>query len=176
MMQAKAFQAQPLDNRSPDLLRLAGSLDELRGPAREQTYSAMADISSRGETLFFQDGVRLVAKGSSAVLQVVPKERDDAGRLAPIMCWVETASPDAAAAGDVDAVWASVLRFSEAIGRSFTDNTRSAVCGALDVFEKKKRMSRPAKATRPSPARVRWTNWLAFRWILAILRILKKPM
>lgn len=175
-MQTKAFQAQSLDNRSPDLLRLAGSLDELRGPAREQTYSAMADISSLGETLFSQDGVRLVAKGGSAVLQVVPKERDEAGRLAPIICWVETGASDAAAAGDADAVWASVLRFSEAIGRSYTDTTRSAVYGALDVFKKKNRRSRPSKATRASPARGRWTDWLAFRWILAIMRIFKKPM
>lgn len=171
MMQAKAFQAQSLDNSSPDHLRLAGAAEELRGSARAQVYSTMAGISSQGKLLFAQDGVRLLFKGNSAVLQVVPEERDKAGRLAPVMCWIEQDGVDASKPQPADAVWSSIADFSAAIGRSFSASTRSAVGEALELFEKKKSTSGRLMVSKAKPLQWRWPAWL--RRILMALRIIR---
>lgn len=172
MMWAKAFQAQSLDNSSQDHLRLAGVADELCSPKREQTYSAMAAITTQGEVLFARDGVRLFVKGCSAVLQVVAEERDHAGRLAPVMCWIERDGLDVLDGPVADSVWASLVQFSAAIGRSFSESTRSAACGALDLFEKKKRNDCRIIVLKAKAIQVRLLGW--FKRALALLQILMR--
>lgn len=136
-MRAKVFQAQALDNSSLDYLRLAEHGTELPSPTREQTYSAIASISGQGTVLFAQDGVKLFVKGKAAVLQVVAEERDHAGRLAPVACWIEHDTEQGPAANGGDAVWALFERFASAIGRSFSEPKRRAAREALELLAKK---------------------------------------
>ncbi|WP_313455887.1 hypothetical protein [Stenotrophomonas sp.] len=171
MMRAKAFQAQALDNTSEDHLRGADAADELRSPVREQTYSAMAAVSSRGVVLFTKYHVRLFCDGQSAVLQVVTEERDQAGRLAPVMCWVEHDGCGQSARQDIDGVWTSLVQFAAAIDRSFSDTTHQAACEALEAFEKKKSFGSRSTAASPTPRRWPWLQWLMR--LLKALRIFK---
>jgi hypothetical protein len=159
MMHAKVFQAQALDNRSSDHLRLAQQGAELHSPFREQTYSGMASISAQGTLLFAQDGVKLLVKGNAAVLQVIAEERDHAGRLAPVVCWVEQDAGQGSGASGVDAVWASLEQFATAIGRSFSEPTRLAAREALELLAKKQ-SSQSLIALAIAFLQREWAAWL----------------
>lgn len=159
MMHAKVFQAQALDNSSSDYLRLAEHSAELRSPIREQTYSGMASISAQGTVLFAQDGVKLFVKGNAAVLQVVAEERDHAGRLAPVVCWVEQDTEQSSRASGVDAVWTSLEQFATAIGRSFSEPKRLAAREALELLAKKQ-PSQGLIALAIALLQREWAAWL----------------
>lgn len=170
-MHAKVFQAQALDNRSSDHLRLAEHGVELLSPIREQTYSGMASISAHGTVLFAQDGVKLFVKGSAAVLQVVPEERDYAGRLAPVVCWVEQKLEQGSGASGVDAVCASFEQFATAIGRSFSEPKRLATREALELLAKKQ-PSQSFIALAIALLQREWEAWL--KRVLATLKNFSK--
>lgn len=171
MMHAKVFQAQALDNSSSDHLRLAESGAELRSPIREQTYSTLIRISAQGSVLYAQDGVKLFVKGNAAVLQVVAEERDRAGRLAPVVCWIEHNTGQGPGAIGVDAVWASLEQFATAIGRSFSEPKRLAAREALEQFEKKQ-PSQSFIALAITLLQREWATWL--RRALAALKTFGK--
>jgi len=168
MMHAKVFQAQALDNSSPDHLRLAANGVELRSPVREQAYSGMVDISTQGTVLFAQDGVKLFVKGNAAVLQIVAEERDHSGRLAPVVCWVEQDAEQGLEENNVDAVLGSFERFAITIGRSFSETKRLAAREALELLAKK----------RPSQSLIALAIALLQRglavWIKRLVKTLKK--
>lgn len=171
MMRAKVFQAQALDNSSSDHLRLAEHGAELRSPIREKTYSGIASISAHGTVLFAQDGVKLIVKGSAAVLQVVAEERDHAGRLAPVVCWVEQDTEQGSGTSGVDAVWASLEQFSVAIGRSFSEPKRLAAREALELLAKKQ-PSQSLIALAIALVQREWAEWV--KHVLAALKRLGK--
>lgn len=163
MMRAKAFQAQSLDNRATDHLRLAGHDADLRGPEREHTYSTMASISTHGTLLFSQDGVKLVIRGDAAILQVLGVERDDADRLAPVLCWIECHLDPTQKTDGINCVWVSIEQFAASIGRSFSEATRITVHTALELLEKKK---------RPRPGLIARLNAGFRRWVVRLKHLL----
>lgn len=132
-MKATIFQAQALDNNSVDHLQLAENCGELSALVRQQKVAFVSSISSGGSILFSQDGVKLFAKGNFAALQVISEERDQLGRMAPIVCCLEKTQGE----GSVEDIWSAMECFAESIGRSFSEPKRVAAQRALSLFAKK---------------------------------------
>lgn len=132
-MKARVFLAQALDNTLQDHVQSAEGSCELTTQERAQAVASVSAISSAGSVLFSRDGVKLFARGNFAVLQVIAEERDQQGRLAPVVCSLEH-TPNA---GSVEELWQAMERFAESIGRSFSACRRQAALEALNLFAKK---------------------------------------
>jgi hypothetical protein len=117
VIEGLTYWAQALDNSSSDhIVALGEELSPDDSEGRQHAVSQVSDVIRGGTCIFEEDGVRLTADQRHFVLEIPSEQRDQVGRIAPIVCY-----------GHYDraqnnVLWASVaagLRdFSRHIGRS----------------------------------------------------------
>lgn len=95
--------------------------------------SEISRVGSNGELTFSKSGVQLIRLGQEALLQVPCLERDHAGRLAPIVCWMVEDDTNKNAAATLHEIEA----FAHSIGRSINAEQQQLAQEALTILAKK---------------------------------------
>ena len=111
------FWAQALDNSSLDHIEMRGEeLLPVDSKRRERAVSLMSSVMKSGTRVFQNMGVQLTANDQQFVIEVPSAQRDQAGRIAPIVCYGEYNSAAGAALGV--SVVAGLEAFRKRIGRN----------------------------------------------------------
>jgi hypothetical protein len=130
------FVAQSLDNRSPDIISEFGRVlpsDDLRSPERTRVIGKTTTVSARGKQFRIAD--RSECRGfvleQDVLFYVGTENKDESGRLAPVLCLGSFAEPDAL-------VWREVLlgeldEFSKEAGRTVGPRQRSEFVQLIDL-------------------------------------------
>ena len=80
-----AYWAQSQDNVSPDHLEWEGATLVKGNSRREAVQSAVFEVTKGGTELSLEGASRVVMNGDRYLIQTVGKDRDEAGRLAPLV-------------------------------------------------------------------------------------------
>ncbi len=130
------FWAQALDNTSPDHLKVRGKAllanDEF---GRQQAVSDVTRVIKSGSRVFERQGLRLTADSRNYVLELPSNERDQVGRIAPIVCYGDTES--LLKQGSESEVLNELQNFAEEISRALSDGHLEIAMQAFDVLKKK---------------------------------------
>jgi hypothetical protein len=87
-MEKFTFWAQALDNSSPDHMDKRGEeLSPDDSYHRNEVVALVSAVVKRGTRVFESNGVQLTVDKHHFVLEVPSAERDQAGRIAPIVCY-----------------------------------------------------------------------------------------
>jgi len=128
--------AQALDNVSSDPVSFYG---EQLGPddaaRRQQAQSSISDVTANGKVVHEQDGVQLKTYRKHFVLEVWSAERDEAGRIAPIVCYGDYGATPEQELGSKAAT--AVEDFATRIGRSLEAGHFELARSSFDVLKKK---------------------------------------
>lgn len=135
MMGQLSFQAQALDNMSPDHYQIG---DELLS-AENQTgciYVAnmISEVAREGKSLLKAGGAELTVQRQRFLAQVYSEQLDRAGRRAPILCCGEFSRSD-----DPQAITRAIQGFAAKIGRTVDPGHIQAIRGGLTELKKKSR-------------------------------------
>ena len=130
------FWAQALDNTSPDHVEMRGQvLSPDDAVEREKAASTVADIIRRGSAVYQEGHFKLTVCKNRFVLEVPSVQRDNAGRVAPLVCCGEYRSRDL----DIleHAVASALDRFAQGIEREIDSSQRNSIGPAFAVLKKK---------------------------------------
>jgi len=130
------YWAQSLDNTSPDHIYKGNKkLLPKDNIQRQEAVSHVSKIVMSGSRIFDKRGVRLTESAQFFVVEVLSEERDQAGRIAPLICcgpYELTKS---------DALSASVIKgldnFARQIGRNILPEHLELVSEVFKIFKKK---------------------------------------
>lgn len=134
---ALSFYAQSLDDRSPDHVEVNNRLltedDECQDLAQK-----ISEVSLNGDEVFSKNWHSAFLLDNKFLLETPSDERDDADRIAPILCYGHV--PDEPPVSwSIDVVNAMV-RFAERIGRKVSDDSRERACeGVKAILEAEKK-------------------------------------
>lgn len=144
MTRELSYRLQAADGVSPAHLNVAGALVPNEADS-ERTKAArqIADISQGGRTLFEQGGAKLMRKGDWIMVKVHANERDDRGRLSPIVCWGRVAGADMEDFGKT--ALSGLDEFADSIDRTINDDHRDAISRAFRA-EKRRALGKPLAA------------------------------
>ena len=140
---ALSFRAQSLDNQSPDPVEvnkhLLGKEDV---GERQKLAQKISKVSLDGDQVFSEGSHTASLHGDEFLLQTPSDQRDDAGRIAPILCY--GCVPDEPSDSWPGDVVKALVDFAERIGRTVSDKSRKTAHRGVDVIlnEKKKRWMR----------------------------------
>jgi hypothetical protein len=143
MIRESAFWAQALDNLSADNIEVCGWQGETL--SRQQVVSLITSVVRSGTRIFDELGVQLTADSYRFVLEVPCVQRDQGGRVAPIVCLGEYAfypfEYDERGKSTVEALDA----FAKSIGREIERQKSECALKAFDVLED--RSKHPLRST-----------------------------
>jgi hypothetical protein len=141
------FQAQALDNTSPDHYQIGDELLSAEDQARRcQVTDMISEVAREGTPDLQADGAELIVKGLCFLVQVYSEQLDHAGRRAPILCCGEFSRSD-----DPDAIIQAIHDFAAKIGRTVDPGHIKAIKGRLAGLKKKAEFSRwPPASGSPS--------------------------
>lgn len=130
------FWAQALDNVSPDAIEFSGETLAPDDSARRQKVVSSVSLTVRnGREIFDSDGVRLIVDRQHFVMEVNSAERDQAGRIAPIVCFGHYDQ------GDVGSISSEVslglAAFAKQIGRNIESAQHEAILASFAQLKKK---------------------------------------
>jgi hypothetical protein len=132
MIRELAFWAQALDNLSADEMEIRE--EDL---SRDQVASLSTSVARSGTKIYNEVGVQLVANDHLFVLEVPCAQRDQAGRIAPIVCFGEY---NFGGFGDEDRgelVVKALNEFANHIGRTIEARHCDIVQEAFSTLEKR---------------------------------------
>jgi hypothetical protein len=137
-MRELAFWAQALDNVSPDPMEFHGTeLTPDERAHREDVVSGVSLVIKAGARIFETHGVKLTADQHHFVLEVPSAQRDQARRIAPIVCY---GGYDSTVDDDfVRRVAEGLDNFANRIGRSLQSDTPDLVRKSFDDLKKSPR-------------------------------------
>lgn len=140
MTERLRFWAQALDNTSPDHFDMRGEpLAPDDSAARQEIVSRVSRVARSGSRVFQRDGVRLLADGRHFVVEVASVQRDEAGRIAPVVCYGSCSRNDTL---PVDETVVAIVEFAAGIGRSVHPEHVELIHAALSAQQKKVRRGR----------------------------------
>lgn len=134
---ALSFYAQSLDDRSPDHVEVNNRLltedDECQDLAQK-----ISEVSLNGDEVFSKNWHSAFLLDNKFLLETPSDERDDADRIAPILCYGQV--PDEPPVSwSIDVVNAMVS-FAERIGRKVSNDSRESACeGVKAILEAEKK-------------------------------------
>jgi hypothetical protein len=139
MTENLVYWAQALDNASPDQIDLRGeelsSEDTIR---RQEAVSMVSSVVKSGWRIFSEGGVQLTADGHRFVAEVPSAQRDEAGRIAPIVCCGEYGNRIDEVF--VESVAVGIDDFAHRIGRTIDPEHFKITRRAFAVLKKKASM------------------------------------
>jgi len=137
--------AQALDNESPDHISMGGRHTEGDDtPERMNAVSAVYAVRKRGGCVFENRGLRLSADNWCFVLEVLSVQRDNANRLAPIVCHGEYNLNSCDTLGDI--AMGLLKAFAADIGRTIEPSHFELARESFRAL-KKKEATRRVRAT-----------------------------
>lgn len=124
--------AQALDNTSPDEIEVPG--DDM---TREDAVAHVYRVIEAGKRIHASKNVKLISYRNQSVLEVISTVRDQAGRSAPIVCYIrhETSLTDNSASE----LAASVGQFGAKIGRDLPEGYDVEIARAINALKKNSR-------------------------------------
>ena len=124
--------AQALDNTSPDEIEVPG--DDL---TREDVVAHVYRVIEVGKRIHASNNVKLISHRDQSVLEVISTVRDQAGRSAPIVCYVrhETSLTNSTASE----LAISFAQFGAKIGRDLPEGYDVEIARAINALKKNSR-------------------------------------
>jgi DNA-binding transcriptional ArsR family regulator len=117
MMPTFSFRLQAADGLSPAHVEVKGrSVPDDSEDERATAAEQIVTIGEHGKVVYEQGGAELLRRGDWVMIKVHANERDDAGRLAPILGWGRVAGGDPEEVGH--ALLAGLQQFAERVGRT----------------------------------------------------------
>jgi hypothetical protein len=135
-MSTPLLRAQSLDNRSPDLFAVGRSLVDIDdGEKRELVASKISEITGARSPDYDGPFVKVWWRKDNVVGRILCDEKDEAGRGAPIVCYLEARDEQDAGAAIRDAVaW-----FAGAIERKLSNHHLDELRTTVDHGRAKKK-------------------------------------
>jgi hypothetical protein len=131
-----SYWAQALDNASPDHIQLYGEElppDDL--VRRQEVVKRVSGVIKQGVRVFDSGGVLLTADAHRFVVEIPSKQRDRAGRVAPVVCYGEY---DGYVGEELETrVFAGLAEFAERIGRTLAPEYSELIYAAFVALKKK---------------------------------------
>lgn len=136
--------AQPLDNRAPDHVEKKGRLLDPRTDAahREAAVSSVAGVIKHGAVAYSREHIKLTEDRGRFVIELPSAQRDERGRIAPIVGLGEL--PPTIDDGFGSTVAIELEEFARRIGRTVEPEHMSDVRAAF-AEQKKKRSAAKKK-------------------------------
>lgn len=119
-----AFLAQNLDNVSANHIVVEGVTLPPNDPQRQEITKLVSDVSLRGAKVE-GDGFALYVFGSAFVIRAIPQEKDNVGRISPILCY--GLFPETPSDSWVLDLIENFERFANEINRNFPDGMISNI-------------------------------------------------
>ena len=137
-----SFRAQSLDNQSLDPVEVnKHRLTEEDMSERQKLAQKTSKVSLDGTQVFSEDSHTASLYGDEFLLKTPSDQLDDAGRVAPIVCYGHV--PDETPASWSSDVVEAVVGFAERIGRTISgESQKKAHYGAEAILKKKRRNRR----------------------------------
>ena len=145
---ALSFSAQSLDNQTPDPMEVNGHfLAEENVTERQDLAQKISEVSSNGARSFSEGSHTAFLYGDKFLLQTPSDQLDNAGRIAPILCYGHV--PAEPAESWPDDVVNAMVGFAERIDRTISDDSQKvARHGVVAILEMKKKIRRRRKMVR----------------------------
>ena len=139
-MDKLSFRAQSLDNQTTDPMEVNGHfLAKEEVTERQDLAKKISEVSSNGTLVFSQDSHATFLHGDKFLLKTPSDQLDDAGRIAPILCY-GLVKPSESWADDVVN---AIVGFAGRIGRTISDDkqkvARRGVEAILEIEKKNRR-------------------------------------
>lgn len=131
-MTVRAMWAQALDNTSPDEIEIpAGDM------TREEAVAHVYRVIELGKRVHASKNVKLISYRNRSVLEIISTVHDQAGRSAPIVCYLrhEGSLIDEYASE----IAASAAHFCAKIGRRLPESYAVEISAAIDALKKNSR-------------------------------------
>jgi len=136
-----SFFAQALDNTSPNHLSLDGQMLHSNDTAlREQITTMIANTTMKGKKVFDEEFIQLHINGADFIISVPSAERDDIGRIAPIVCIGKVNDPMDDSV--TEKILHEIKHFTAMIGRSVDPETIRIARKALLLLKKNRQIPR----------------------------------
>ena len=128
-----SFRAQSLDNQAPDPMELnQRPLSEVDVAERQELARQISEISLRGSEVFSEDSHAAFLLDDKFLLDTPSDQLDDAGRIAPIVCYGRVPEPPPASwSGHVVK---AVVGFAERIGRTISPKSQEIAGRGVDAI------------------------------------------
>ena len=133
-MQSLSFWAQALDNTSPDHFMQDEHMLDDDSQGRQGIAQSVSRVKSNGSRAYDESGVILVVHRTEFVLEFPCEERDDSGRVSPIVC--HGTFGDRASAELNAFVINEAKRFALEAHRPLSEATQSNMTEALGALKK----------------------------------------
>ena len=128
-----SFRAQSLDNQAPDPMELnRHPLTEEDVAERQELARQISEVSLRGAEVFSEEAHAAFLLDDKFLLDTPSDQLDDAGRIAPIICYGRVPeSPPASWSSDVVK---SVVGFAERIGRTVSPKSQEIASRGVEAI------------------------------------------
>ena len=128
-----SFRAQRLDNQDPDHMELdQRPLAEEDVAERQELARQISKVSLDGSQVFSKESHAAFLLDNKFLLKTPSDQKDDAGRIAPIVCYGRVPEPPPASwSGDVVK---SVVGFAERIGRTVSPKSQEIAGRGVDAI------------------------------------------
>ena len=143
-----SFSAQSLDNQSLDPVEVNSRLlAEEEMTERRNLAQKISEVALNGSELFSEGSHSAFLYGDEFLLQTPSDQLDNAGRIAPLLCYGHVpAEPSESWSDDVVN---AMVGFAERIGRTISDDSQKvARHGVVAILEMKKKIRRRRKMVR----------------------------
>lgn len=154
-----SFIAQRLDNQDPDHMELEGCrLREEDGDERQKLDRQISEVSWDGSQVFSEEHHAAFLLDDKFLLKTPPKERDEAGRISPILCYGRVPpEPSKSWPGDVVK---ELIAFAGRIERTVQEKSAKVAQRAVEAVVKKSGAT--ASAAKHCGAQLSPSVWRSF--------------
>ena len=135
------FRAQSLDNQSPDPVEFNNQrITEEDVGKRQELAQKTSKVSLDGTRVFAEGSHTASLHGNKFLLKTPSDQLDDAGRIAPLLCY--GCVPDEPPASWSSDVIKAMVGFAERIGRTISATTQETAHRGVEKIIKKKWINR----------------------------------
>lgn len=129
------YLAQALDNKSPDHIHINSTVLPENATQRQEISSLISKVTMSGTSLYNDGGVKLTELKGNVVIEIDTCQRDNIGRLAPIIVYFST--PKNISDAFINSQCSDILNFTQKINRTVSDENVKKIRSGLSHLKKK---------------------------------------